>query len=117
MYRKQYSEQQQFEDFHLSFGGRLMSHNRWVRLAKMIPWDQIEAIIDSCHAPEVGRTEKLRTYRRKARRQYLAVAKKKKPRTNAIRRALRQLSLTLFRMLTWLFGYRPRGQEIIQMKC
>ena len=242
MYRKQQREQREFEDFHLSFGGRLSSDNRWVRLAKLIPWDQIEAryaasfrsrtgppaliariavgsliikeklqlsdeetveqirenpylqyflgykafsddrpfdpsmlvhfrkrisgeilseindlivatqsedtddddgdsadtrqpngetegygeaendgtllmdatcapaaihyptdlsllndaremteaIIDTCHAPDVGTKEKPRTYRRKARKQYLAVAKKKKPRTKAIRRALRQ---------------------------
>jgi transposase, IS5 family len=246
VYRKQHSEQPEFEDFHLSFGGHLRSDNRWVRLAKMIPWDQIEAryaekfqsrtgppaliariavgsliikeklqlsdeetveqirenpylqyflgyqafsddrpfdpsmlvhfrkrvtgeilseindlilasqaddddddesdngrvgdgmnseagddetsaeaenegsllmdatcvpaaihyptdlsllndaremtegIIDTCHAPDVGTKEKPRTYRRKARKQYLAVAKKKKPRMKAIRRALRQ---------------------------
>jgi hypothetical protein len=239
VYRKQQREQREFEDFHLSFGGRLSSDNRWVRLAKLIPWEQIEAryaakfhsrtgppaliariavgsliikeklqlsdeetveqirenpylqyflgyrafsddrpfdpsmmvhfrkrisseilseindlivatqsddtddappdtrqpndegegdgeaendgtllmdatcvpaaihyptdlsmlndaremteaIIDTCHAPDVGTQEKPRTYRRKARKQYLAVAKKKKPRVKAIRRALRQ---------------------------
>jgi len=42
VYRKQQREQREFEDFHLSFGGRLSSDNRWVRLAKLIPWDQIE---------------------------------------------------------------------------
>jgi transposase, IS5 family len=247
VYRKQHSDQREFEDFHLSFGGRLRSDNRWVRLAKLIPWNQIEtryakkfqsrtgppaltariavgsliikeklqlsdeetveqirenpylqyflgypafsddrpfdpsmlvhfrkrvtsemlseindlilvshvdtsdddesdttgnnadgknseaggdetstevqnegsllmdascvpaairyptdlsllndaremteAIIDTCHAPDSGTSEKPRTYRRKARKQYLAVAKKKKPRMKAIRRALRQ---------------------------
>lgn len=44
MYRQQHSEQQEFEDFHLFFGGHLRSDNRWVCLAKMIPWDQIEEI-------------------------------------------------------------------------
>ncbi|MDA3950372.1 MAG: IS5 family transposase [Spirochaeta sp.] len=243
MYRKQQREQREFEDFHLSFGGRLSSDNRWVHLAKLIPWEQIEVryaanfqsrtgppaliariavgsliikeklqlsddetveqirenpylqyflgykafsddrpfdpsmlvhfrkrisgeilseindlilatqsedtdddsdggppddrqpndepegdgeaendgtllmdatcvpaaihyptdlsllndaremtetIIDTCHAPDVGTKEKPRTYRRKARKQYLSVAKKKKPRVKAIRRALRQ---------------------------
>lgn len=241
MYRKRQREQREFEDFPLSFGGRLSSDNRWVRLAKLIPWDQIEVryaakfrsrtgppaliariaigsliikeklqlsdeetveqirenpylqyflgykaftdtrpfdppmfvhfrkrisgeilsdindlivatqsedtdddddgdspdtrqpngegdgeaendgtllmdatcvpaaihyptdlsllndaremtetIIDTCHAPDAGTKEKPRTYRRKARKQYLAVAKKKKPRMKAIRRALRQ---------------------------
>ena len=43
MYRKQQHEQREFEAFHLSFGGRLSSRNRWVRLAKLIPWDRIES--------------------------------------------------------------------------
>jgi hypothetical protein len=42
MYRKQQREQVEFEDFHLAFGGKLRSDNRWVRLAKLIPWDKIE---------------------------------------------------------------------------
>jgi transposase, IS5 family len=42
MYRKKHTEQTEFEDFHLSFGGRLRSDNRWVLLAKMIPWEEIE---------------------------------------------------------------------------
>jgi transposase, IS5 family len=41
VYRKQKRELREFEDFHLSFGGRLSSDS-WVRLAKLIPWDQIE---------------------------------------------------------------------------
>ena len=43
MYRKQQHEQREFEAFHLSFGGRLSSRNRWVRLAKLIPWERIES--------------------------------------------------------------------------
>jgi IS5 family transposase len=31
-----------FEDFYLPFGGKLRSDNRWVKLAKLIPWDEIE---------------------------------------------------------------------------
>lgn len=42
MYRKKQREQVEFEDFHLSFGGRLRSDNRWVRLAKLVPWAEIE---------------------------------------------------------------------------
>ena len=52
--------------------------------------EMTEAVIDTCHTPDIGTSEKPRTYRRKARKQYLAVAKKKKPRMKAIRRALRQ---------------------------
>jgi hypothetical protein len=31
-----------FEDFYLPFGGKLHSDNRWVKLAKLIPWGEIE---------------------------------------------------------------------------
>ena len=41
MYRQRLS-QPEFEDFYLPFGGRLRSDNRWVRLSKLIPWDEIE---------------------------------------------------------------------------
>ena len=42
VYRKQHSDQREFEDFRLSFGDRLRSDYRCVRLAKLIPWNQIE---------------------------------------------------------------------------
>jgi len=42
MYRKDNSDQLQFEDFYLPFGGKLRSDNRWVILSKQIPWSQIE---------------------------------------------------------------------------
>lgn len=43
MYRKTPDKQLAFEDFYLPFGGKLRSDNRWVVLAKMVPWDQVEA--------------------------------------------------------------------------
>ncbi len=42
MYRKGDKTQLKFEDFYLPFGGKLRSDNRWVLLAKQIPWQQIE---------------------------------------------------------------------------
>ena len=42
IYRKTIPQQPEFEDFYLPFGGRLRSDNRWVRLSKLIPWDEIE---------------------------------------------------------------------------
>jgi IS5 family transposase len=42
MYRKSNSDQMVF-DFHLPFGGKLRSDNRWVVLSQRIPWDQIES--------------------------------------------------------------------------
>jgi transposase, IS5 family len=32
-----------FENFYLPFGGKLSSDNRWVKLAKLIPWETLEA--------------------------------------------------------------------------
>lgn len=43
MYRKDNVKQLTFENFYLPFGGKLRSDNRWVILAKQIPWQQIEA--------------------------------------------------------------------------
>ena len=34
--------QLEFENFYLPFGGHLRSDNRWVKLAKLIPWEEIE---------------------------------------------------------------------------
>lgn len=46
MYRHN-EKQLEFEDFHLPFGGRLRSDNRWVRLSKLIPWKEVEEIYAS----------------------------------------------------------------------
>ena len=44
MYRKQHQRGQQIplEEFYMAFGGRLSKANRWVQLADMIPWDEVE---------------------------------------------------------------------------
>ena len=42
MYRKKDRRQAEFEDFYLPFGGKLRSDNRWVRLSRLIPWEDIE---------------------------------------------------------------------------
>ena len=42
MYRKEFSEQLEFEDFYLPFGGKLSCDNRWVKLSKLLPWEKIE---------------------------------------------------------------------------
>ena len=43
MYRSNY-RQRGFEDFELPLSGGLRSDNRWVKLAKFIPWDEFESI-------------------------------------------------------------------------
>jgi IS5 family transposase len=41
MYRKRLPHPE-FESFFLPFGGHLDSNNRWVRMAKLIPWSEVE---------------------------------------------------------------------------
>jgi len=54
--------------------------------------EKTEEMIDLMHAPFVGLESKPRTYRQKARKSYLAVAKQKKPGARKIRKAIgRQL--------------------------
>ena len=50
--------------------------------------EKTEEIIDTMHAPFIGKQRKRRTYRQKARKDYLAVAKQKKPGYKKIRKAI-----------------------------
>ena len=49
-----------------------------------------EQMIDTMHAPRIGQKKKPRTYRKKARKQFLAAALKKRLKTKRLRAALRQ---------------------------
>ena len=42
MYRRGHRDQLSFADFFLPFGGKLAGDNRWIKLAKLIPWDHLE---------------------------------------------------------------------------
>ena len=42
MYRIPEYLQRELKDFYLPFGGSLDEQNRWVRLASVIPWKEIE---------------------------------------------------------------------------
>lgn len=52
--------------------------------------EKLEAMIDTLHAPFVGQTGKPRTYRKKARKQYLAVAKQRRPGIGKVRQGIHQ---------------------------
>jgi hypothetical protein len=52
--------------------------------------EKSEAIIDAMHEPFIGIRKKPRTYRQKARKAYLAVAKQKKPGKKKIRKGIGQ---------------------------
>jgi hypothetical protein len=58
--------------------------------------EKTEEIIDAMHEPFIGKEEKPRTYRRKARKCYLSVIKNKKPTVKNIRKAIsKQLGFLL----------------------
>jgi transposase len=42
MYRREHRDQFSFKDFFLPFGGQLSDDNRWIKLAELIPWDELE---------------------------------------------------------------------------
>lgn len=51
--------------------------------------EKSEAIIDELHEELKGKQKKVRTYRKKARKKYLSIAKKKRPSPSTIRKAVR----------------------------
>lgn len=53
MYRKA-QKQEAAEDFELPFGGKLASDNRWVIMAKIIPWSEFEAEYAAIFSAEMG---------------------------------------------------------------
>ena len=53
MYRKPHVNQLAFEDFVLPFGGTLRSDNRWVILAKQIPW----AVVETAYAQQFSKED------------------------------------------------------------
>ena len=44
MYRRGHRDQLSFEDFFLPFGGKLSGDNRWIKLAELIPWNELEDV-------------------------------------------------------------------------
>ncbi|MCG8484461.1 MAG: IS5 family transposase [Clostridia bacterium] len=52
--------------------------------------EDLESMIDTLHVADVGKRKKPRTYREKARKQYLSVVKQRRPRKKKIRKAIKQ---------------------------
>ncbi len=50
MYLKQHIAQLSSEDFYVPFGGTFDPGNRWVPLAELIPWQEV----DEAYAPELS---------------------------------------------------------------
>jgi hypothetical protein len=42
MYRREHRHQLSLADFFLHFGGQLSRDNLWIKLAELIPWDELE---------------------------------------------------------------------------
>jgi hypothetical protein len=42
MYRREHRHQLSLVDFFLPFAGKLSGDNRWIKLAEIIPWDELE---------------------------------------------------------------------------
>ncbi len=55
MYYQEDREQLSMEDFYLPFGGRLRKDNRWIEMAEIMPWEQIEEIYARNLSGETGR--------------------------------------------------------------
>ena len=55
MYRRSNKDQLKIEDFFLPFGGKLDANNRWIKLAKITPWDKIEEFYLETMSEETGR--------------------------------------------------------------
>jgi hypothetical protein len=64
--------------------------------------EKLEGIIDTLHAPHVGKRKKVRTYRWTARKEYLKVAKKRKPSRQQIRQGLRKQLQYIARNLRYI---------------
>lgn len=47
-----------FERFYLPFGGHIRGDNRWVQLADLIPWDEVEKRYRECFKKKKGRKAK-----------------------------------------------------------
>ena len=54
MYRNTNKFQKEAENFELPFGGRLSGENRWVKLAKLIPWSEFETEYASQFSLKMG---------------------------------------------------------------
>jgi hypothetical protein len=64
--------------------------------------EKLEGIIDTLHAPHVGKRKKVRTYRWTARKEYLKVAKKRKPSRQQIRPGIRKQLQYIARNLRYI---------------
>lgn len=51
---RDHSSKQTVLDFYLPFGGKLSTDNRWVKLASIVPWDELGVVYNSNFNPRMG---------------------------------------------------------------
>lgn len=71
--------------------------------------EKLEGIIDTLHAPFVGKAPKPRTYRNRARKQYLSIDKQRKPGIKKIRKCIKQQLRYIKRNLASIKDLVERG--------
>jgi hypothetical protein len=54
MYRKLHNGQLTIEEFHVPFGGKLDSDNRWVIFSSLMPWEELEQTYAPQFSPTTG---------------------------------------------------------------
>ena len=81
--------------------------------------EKTDTLIDRLHQPLIGKQPRPRTYRRKARRQFVAFIKQKSPRRNKIRQANRQQLGYLKRNLNAIDRLlaHPEALPLTQLSC
>jgi len=79
--------------------------------------EKTEGHVDKLHAPFAGEKKKPRTYRQKARKQYLAIAKQKKPRARRIRKAIGQQLRYLKRNLGTIDILLKEDNALARLSC
>ena len=55
MIRYTSQKQQKIEEFSTPFEQKIPSNNRWVKLSKIIPWDELASIYNKAMTPKKGR--------------------------------------------------------------
>ena len=75
--------------------------------------EKTEAYIDKLHEPFIGKKKKPRTYRKKARRQFLSLIKQKKPGAKKIRKAIGQQLRFIKRNLAHIHCYLENDREAL----
>lgn len=92
MYRETSKNQPEFENFKLPFDGKLDKDIRYPTDISILneAREKTEHIIDELFKPLVGKIKKPRTYRKRARKQFLSYTRRKQKGGRGLRKAIKQ---------------------------